>query len=403
MYWKLLRFDPTKISSFKGFLHLLHEPRDPSLLAYLRIAFGLLMMLDIPQERGMPSADRRFTNDPNICRFPLFSFLHPLDTDSMILIYSLMFIGAVGICLGFFYRISCLIFSLSYWFIFLLEKTAWNNHSYLYGIIAIFFLFVDAHRYASIDGLLNRRIRNSEIPLWMISLIRFQIFIVYFIAGIKKTDSDWLQGHSMTNLARHWVFAPFKIFFDEEILNLFLVHKFGFLLDLTVGFLLFWNSTRMVGFLFCASFNLMNSQIFSIGMFPYTMLATMFCFCSCSSFKNFIGKIPGLNRIIDTSMPQKNINCSDMKKPLSKFVPSWKQLFCGFLVIYWISIQLFLPFSHFITKGYNGWTEGPYGYSWDMMVQNTATQHIRISYKSGNKTGFIKPSVISNIFQIYFK
>ena len=38
----------------------------------------------------------------------------------------------------------------------------------------------------------------------------FQIFIVYFIAGLKKLDDDWMSGFSMHHIASHWVFAPFR-------------------------------------------------------------------------------------------------------------------------------------------------------------------------------------------------
>lgn len=37
-----------------------------------------------------------------------------------------------------------------------------------------------------------------------------QIFIVYFIAGLKKLDADWVGGYSMSSLARHWLFSPFR-------------------------------------------------------------------------------------------------------------------------------------------------------------------------------------------------
>lgn len=37
-----------------------------------------------------------------------------------------------------------------------------------------------------------------------------QIFIVYFIAGLKKLDADWVGGYSMGSLARHWLFSPFR-------------------------------------------------------------------------------------------------------------------------------------------------------------------------------------------------
>lgn len=41
-------------------------------------------------------------------------------------------------------------------------------------------------------------------------LFVFQIFIVYFIAGVKKLDADWVEGYSMEHLSRHWLFNPFK-------------------------------------------------------------------------------------------------------------------------------------------------------------------------------------------------
>ena len=49
--------------------------------------------------------------------------------------------------LGLCYRISCVLFLLPYWYVFLLDKTSWNNHSYLYGLLAFQLTFVDAHHY----------------------------------------------------------------------------------------------------------------------------------------------------------------------------------------------------------------------------------------------------------------
>lgn len=33
---------------------------------------------------------------------------------------------------------------------------------------------------------------------------------MYFIAGVKKLDADWVEGYSMSYLAHHWLFDPFK-------------------------------------------------------------------------------------------------------------------------------------------------------------------------------------------------
>lgn len=55
--------------------------------------------------------------------------------------------GALGIMLGCCYRLSCLLFMLPYWYVFLLDKTAWNNHSYLYGLLGFQLTLMDANRY----------------------------------------------------------------------------------------------------------------------------------------------------------------------------------------------------------------------------------------------------------------
>ena len=61
---------------------------------------------------------------------------------------------------------------------------------------------------------------------------------------------------------------------------MFIVHGGGLFIDLTAGFLLFFDSTRWFGALMTSSFHLMNSCMFSIGMFPYAMLATTTIFYS---------------------------------------------------------------------------------------------------------------------------
>ncbi len=104
------------------------------------------MILDIPQERGMANLNKKWS-DPDVCTFPLFSWIHPLPIEWMHMVYTVMFIGAIGIMLGFLYRLSCLCFVSTYWYIFLLDKTTWNNHSYLYGLTGIMLLLTDAHYY----------------------------------------------------------------------------------------------------------------------------------------------------------------------------------------------------------------------------------------------------------------
>lgn len=395
-------FDSSDVSSWSALVRLLNSPRDPASMGTWRMLFGLLMMVDIPQERGMAYADYRW-GDETECRFPLFNSLTPLPVDWMYLVYVIMYTGAIGICLGAFYRLSCLLFCLPYWYIFLLDKTAWNNHSYLYGLIALQLLFMDGNRFCSIDGWMNTKIRNAHIPLWNIAVIRFQIFIVYFIAGVKKLDADWVGGYSMEYLSIHWIFDPFRLLLTDDQIDYFIVHLGGLFLDLSAGFLLFFNATRPLGTFFTSSFHIMNSQLFSIGMFPYAMVASTTVFYSASWPKSFCSVLPSClkNRNSSTSRdctPQPSDHCvyptnrDNTKKPdvSSKRgknnAISWRHHIATAGFLFYVSVQLFLPYSHFITKGYNNWTNGLYGYSWDMMIHTWHTQHVKIKYVDG-KTG----------------
>lgn len=51
------------------------------------------MVLDIPQERGLSSLDRKYLDGLDVCRFPLLDTLRPLPLDWMYLVYTIMFLG----------------------------------------------------------------------------------------------------------------------------------------------------------------------------------------------------------------------------------------------------------------------------------------------------------------------
>lgn len=56
-----------------------------------------------------------------------------------------------------------------------------------------------------------------------------------------------------------------RLMLSEEMTSLLVVHWGGLLLDLSAGFLLFFDASRSVGLLFVSYFHCMNSQLFSIG------------------------------------------------------------------------------------------------------------------------------------------
>ncbi|EZA52552.1 hypothetical protein DMN91_005843 [Ooceraea biroi] len=464
---RLLGFKVGDVSSFEKFTQFLYRPTDPASLGVARALFGLCMVIDVVEERGLADVDIKW-GDPWDCHFPLIHGMKPPPLPWMIMIYAVMWMGAFGIALGLHFKIACACFVLPYWYIFLLDKSYWNNHTYLYGIVATLFWGTQANKYFALDAS-NARQTGDSVPYWNYFILKFQFFALYFLAGLKKSGREWLEGYSMTNLSTHWVFHLFKIFLTTEQTDFLIVHWFGFIFDLSVGFWMLLEKTRIPAMVFCTAFHLMNSRLFRIGMFPYVCLATMPLFCRVDwprrlgSYFNWLRKTSPANiDLIDAnnvkktdsqvnessgseysvlpsnetsqnetthkekttrkrvdqnyflkSRSKKEINeeitqsrknpiksnekkasaCKNIRGTQQPPKVTKRQKFVASLLLCHIALQFFLPFSHFITKGYNNWVPGMYGYSWDMMVHawDTILVVIKVHDNENNDIRYLDP------------
>ncbi|XP_065655191.1 vitamin K-dependent gamma-carboxylase isoform X2 [Hydra vulgaris] len=366
----------------------LYHAEDPAALGVARFFYGLIMLIDIFEERGLHSLEQRY-GDPDLCIFPLFNNMPVFPLEYLYAMFLVMILCSIGIMLGFMFKLSCLGFTVIYWYFFFLNKTTWNNHSYLYGLLSILWLFSNANFYWSIDSLIWPSIYNKLVPRFNYIIIKFQLFILYFYAGIKKLDADWTSGYSMAGLGKSWVFDPFHFFFSDETVDYLFVHIGGLVFDLSVGFLFLNDKTRPLGYLLAYFFHGMNAIIFNIGMFSYMCMAMIPIFSAPNWPKKIIEKTPWFIRMLlpTCSSAQENVECTKtthhtetLKNIKNEKDCDWsftmnKAFKCIFFTFY-VAMQLFLPFSHSITKGYNSWTDGLYGYSWDMMVHSWNTQHV---------------------------
>lgn len=195
-----------------------------------------------------------------------------------------------------------------------------------------------------------------------------------------------------------------------HLTDLLIVHWFACIFDLTIAFFLIYEPLRVWATPFCVSFHLMNSRLFRIGMFPWTCLAELPLFYEVDwprkvigRVRKFMGRTPKEvvkeKEVVKNSVPEK----IEEEDPIDLCVPCKvkqkqrkiyrKQRKTVLAIFAYIALQLFLPFSHFITKGYNGWTEGLYGYSWDMMVYawDTVLISIKVVDNSNGKHLFLEP------------
>lgn len=182
-----------------------------------------------------------------------------------------------------------------------------------------------------------------------------------------------MTGYSMTGLSSKWVFDPFRPFLSDKAIDLFLVHISGLCYDLFIGFFLIFERTRLIGILFSLAFHGMNSQMFSIGMFSYTMMASLTLFCSYNWPKNILSRLPSwmhfATPLLSEAVPsdkcvylpeadeEKHSNQPGKKEKESVGKNSHKthQIKVSHKIMLalfgcYVGVQCFLPYSHFITK-----------------------------------------------------
>lgn len=185
-----------------------------------------------------------------------------------------------------------------------------------------------------------------------------------------------------------------------ELVSLLVVHGGGLILDLTAGYLLFFDATRPYAFFFVSYFHCMNSQLFSIGksiallrqlllwktysyslgvvlpssdldcwsssgMFSYTMLATSPLFCYPDWPRRFFAHFPGFLRValpLTSPVSQTSPSCvyketqstggERQETPPAAKAPKlrFKHKLTAIFTIIYIMEQFFLPYSHFITQ-----------------------------------------------------
>lgn len=342
---------------------LLFRQIDNSPLLIFRIFFGILISLEC-YGAILTGWVRRNLIDPEFTfAFIGFEWLRPLPGMGMYFYFIVM--GTLGICiaLGYRYRFSIIAFTLLWTAVYLMQKTAYNNHYYLLVLIATIMCFLPANVGYSLDVRQDPSIRRNFMFSYVKWVIVLQLFIVYTYAAIAKLYGDWLDFTFMEIL--------FKGKSDYPIIGSLLqeawVHKaigiLGILFDLFIVPALLWKPTRKWAFMASIFFHLFNSIVFQIGIFPYLSLAfTVFFFEPDTVRKLFFKK----------------------KDPFVHGEPyrlSQKRWVVWIMVLYF-SVQLVLPVRHYLIKDDVLWTEEGHRMSWRMMLRS---RNGIVSFKVMNK------------------
>ena len=355
------------IQIWKKKLNTLFDQVDISSIAIFRIFFGFIMLVEVFRyfDKGW-IARYWIKTDYNFPYWPFLS-LKPLSGDGMYYLFILIGILSVLILIGLFYRISITLFFFCFTYMFLLEQTRYLNHFYLIVLLSSVMIFIPASRSLSLDAKWFREKQKKYASKWHLWLLRFMIGIPFFLGGIAKINPDWLAGQPLGIwLSNDTDFPIIGRFFTEKWMILIMSYS-GLLIDLLIVPFLLIKRTRVYAFLIGLSFHVMNSQLFSIGIFPWFMIASTTLFFDPDWPKKIINKLVKKDVwILNKTVEFKNKTFSYKEKVITT------------CLVLWAILMVAIPLRHFIIPGNVSWTEEGHKYAWHMKLRTKRAQGVFI-------------------------
>jgi len=375
---KTSTLDTFNIKNFyRAFMVYLSKPVHPASLGLFRILFGCTMFV----QTAYFIADGFVQDNVNqpIIHFPyhFFEFVVPLSPLAMQVLMWVMLLASVLIAVGFLYRYAVGLFLLSFTYLWLIDKGFFNNHYYLITLLSVLLLFVKGDAWGVLWQKFfaknNKKTSINYIPNWQVFILKAQIFIVFFAAGIHKLNPYWLiHFQPMDYILNAKADISGLDFLRSTAVAAFFSYG-GLLVDISVGFLLWWKRTRLLGIVLFIGFNFLNFWLFwnigEIGIFPLLLLSCLVLFLEPDTPAHWFGR-------------QSAVRSS---QSIQASIISHQSFITVFIILY-LAFQLLFPFRHLLYPGHVDWTGEGQRFAWRMKIMlKEADIDFFIKDNEGNK------------------
>ncbi|WP_183560446.1 HTTM domain-containing protein [Mucilaginibacter sp. SP1R1] len=352
----------------------LQQPVSAAPLATFRMLFGLMMFAGTLRFWLNGWIDDLYVKPHFYFSYMGFEWVHPLGGTGMHVLFIIIAVASLLVAAGLWYRISIITFFLSFTYVELIDATNYLNHYYFISLIGFLLIWLPAGGFFSLDTYFNPKLRITKVPLWMIGIIRLQIGLVYFFAGLAKLNTDWML-HAIP--MKIWLPAKSHLPIIGQFMYTnwiaYLFSWFGAGYDLLIAFFLINRKTRPMAYLVVLGFHIATAVFFpSIGMFPYVMMVSSLIFFGSATHLNILQLLSRSRTYSFTLMPK--LNTSFLK---------WM------LGIYFL-IQLVVPLRFLLYPGHLFWYEEGYRFSWRVMLME----------KSGNTFFYVKEPSTGKTYEV---
>ena len=352
------------------------RPIDGASLIVFRVFFGGILLWDVWRYWSKGWIAKNYISNAFQFKYYGFEWVQPWAGDWMYWHFAILGILASMIILGLCYRLAAILFTIGFSYIFLIDQANYLNHFYMVILLSTIMIFVPANRSFSLDALIWPKLRSKAIPQWSVWLLRLEMEIILILAGLVKINPDWLQLQPLEMwLAKRADYPVMGYLFTQEWSVA--VAAYGAIALHVLGApLLLYRKTRLIVFLLYCCFHLINSWVFSIGIFPWMAIAGTLIFFdynwprqvarnSFNNFKTLINFLPG---ITTTPSPK----ATDYTPTNYNLISSLSFSQIGIIVFFvgWGIFQICMPLRHVLYPGNVSWTEEGHLFAWQMKLRD---------------------------------
>ena len=365
-------------------------PVDAASLAVFRIAFGGLLLWEVWKYVANGWIARYYVDPAFHFTYDGFEWVQPWPGPWMYVHFVILGVLAACIALGACYRLATALFFLGFSYVFLLEQARYLNHLYLVCLLGFLLIIVPAHRALSFDAWLRPRQRlrhrpglgalGASIPGRRPVRLRRDRQAERRLAG-RRAVRTWLIERSAQSVLGPWL--------AQEWLVSTLCYG-GLLFDLAIVPLLLWRRTRAVALVAALAFHLTNAYLFTIGIFPWLMIAATLLFLP-PDWPRRVGRMDltpsrcaarnrlrrhHLRRGEGSNAPSPSHGAPSPReqgraRALPQLQPrsgSGSRVVLAVLAVY-VAVQLLVPLRHLLYPGDVAWTEEGHRFSWRMKLR----------------------------------
>jgi vitamin K-dependent gamma-carboxylase len=352
----------------------LARPVNGASLAAFRIAVGLVMALEVfsllrpsASTSGKVMLETYYTGPEVTFNLPYawFEWLPFLQGKWIYGIVAVLGLAALMMAAGFLYRVSAALVFLAWGYLYAVEstRTYWMSYYYLELLVTFLLIWMPAARRYSIDAMLSKRPQPAAVPYWTLLLLRGQLVVTYFYAGVAKLNADWLL--DAVPMRDYLAKSPFLARHGMEALRgetmAYFLSWAGAAFDLSIGFLLLYRKTRVLGMILLVCFHGTNHFFLfdDIIWFPLLGILTATIFLDPAWPERFFGKKSASS--VKAPAPTTSCSADSLSAPPSTLAFSFVAL--------WLIVQVFLPLRHYFIPGDGRFTWEGLSFSWRLKAE----------------------------------